>query len=190
MISRQESLVILDRDGVINVDSDAFVKSASEWIPIDGSIEAIARLSQAGFKVTVATNQSGIGRGLFERYAMYAMNRKLRRLVAAAGGVIDLIVFCPHRPDDGCACRKPAAGLLDEIARRMSLPLEGAIVVGDSMRDLEAGASRGCRLWLVRTGKGMQSLAAVMAGEPSWWAGVRVADDLAMVADELIGSTA
>ena len=179
-------LAILDRDGVINADSDNFVRSVAEWRPLPGSIDAIARLSNAGFVVTVASNQSGIGRGLFDRDTVYAMHRKLRRLVRRAGGDIAEIAFCPHAPDAGCDCRKPATGLYTRIARRTRLPLEGALVVGDSLRDLEAGHAVGGELWLVRTGKGQRSLAAVDAARPSWWPAVRVADDLAGVADQVV----
>lgn len=183
-------LAILDRDGVINHDSDAFIRNAAQWVPIDGSIAAIARLSRAGFCVCVATNQSGIGRGLFGRDALYAMNRKLRRLVRAAGGEVDTVAFCPHRPDAGCECRKPGPGLLDAIAQRTGKPLRGALLVGDSLRDLEAGSSRGCELWLVRTGKGERSLAATAGQAPSWWQYVSVADDLAAVVERTLGGAA
>ena len=186
-MSTGDRLVILDRDGVINRDSDAFVRNAAEWIPIEGSIEAIARLSRAGFRVCVATNQSGIGRGLFGVRELYAMNRKLRRLTRRAGGDIDLIAFCPHHPDAGCECRKPAPGLLDRIEQRTGLPLQGALLVGDALRDLEAGAARGCELWLVRTGKGSRSLAEARLRPPAWWDRVRVADDLAAVVDDTLG---
>ena len=169
-------LAILDRDGVINADSDAFVRSVAEWRPLAGSIDAIASLH----------------RGLFPRAAVHAMHRKLRRLVRAAGGDIAVIELCPHRPDDGCACRKPGTAMLERIGRRTGLPLEGALVVGDAMRDLEAGARFlrtltpfvwrvGGDLWLVRTGKGRRTLAAAQAEPPAWWRDVRVGADLADV---------
>lgn len=179
-------LAILDRDGVINADSDDFVRSVGEWQPLPGSIDAIARLSRAGFVVTVASNQSGIGRGLFGREAVYAMHRKLRRLVRARGGRIAAIAFCPHAPDAGCDCRKPGTGLYTRLAHRTGLSLQGALVVGDSLRDLEAGAAVGGELWLVRTGKGLRSLAAAETAAPPWWPGVRIADDLAAVVDEVL----
>lgn len=179
-------LAILDRDGVINADSDAFVRSVAEWQPLPGSIEAIARLSNAGFVVTVASNQSGIGRGLFGREVVYDMHRKLRRLVRRAGGEIAEIAICPHAPDDGCECRKPATGLYTRISRRTGLPLEGALIVGDSLRDLEAGAAVGGELWLVRSGKGRRSLETAGSAPPSWWAGVHIADDLSAVVDRVL----
>ncbi len=153
-MAAHRGLVILDRDGVINRDSSSFVKSAAEWIPLPGSIDAIAALSQAGFTVTVASNQSGLGRALFDRNALRAMHRKLRRLVDAAGGKVSRIVVCPHLPDAGCSCRKPAPGLIHRLARFYNTPLRGVPVVGDSLRDLEAAAAAGARPILVQTGNG------------------------------------
>ena len=152
------TLLILDRDGVINKDSDNFVKSADEWQPIAGSIEAIARLSQAGFRVAIATNQSGLGRGLFQQADLDAMHEKMRALVKAAGGEIAGIFFCPHTPDDHCDCRKPRAGLIDTIEQTLGESAEGCYTVGDSIRDLEAGLLKGCIPLLVKTGKGERSL--------------------------------
>ncbi|MEM7612548.1 MAG: D-glycero-beta-D-manno-heptose 1,7-bisphosphate 7-phosphatase [Pseudomonadota bacterium] len=179
-------LVILDRDGVINHDSDHYVRSAGQWLPIDGSIEAIAAMSKAGFVVTVATNQSGIGRGLYTRDALYQMNRKLRRLVGRIGGRVATIAFCPHTPGDDCACRKPRPGLLHDISRRTGIALAGATLVGDSARDLEAGATTGCKLWLVRTGNGEETIRTLERQRPAWWDSVTVANDLAAVADRVI----
>ena len=175
-------LVILDRDGVINRDSDAFVKSPSEWLPLPGSIDAIAALSQAGFTVTVASNQSGLARGLFDRAALRAMHRKLRRLVNAAGGRVDRIVVCPHGPDDGCSCRKPLPGLLLRLARHYDTSLEGVPVIGDSTRDLEAAVAAGATPILVRTGNGRRTEASL----PSSLAGADVYDDLASAAVALV----
>ncbi len=175
-------LVILDRDGVINRDSDAFVKSPSEWLPLPGSIDAIATLSQAGFTVTVASNQSGLARGLFDRAALRAMHRKLRRLVNAAGGRIDRIVVCPHGPDDGCSCRKPLPGLLLRLARHYDTSLEGVPVIGDSTRDLEAAVAAGAIPILVRTGNGRRTEASL----PSSLADADVYDDLASAAVALV----
>ncbi|MEO0616316.1 MAG: D-glycero-beta-D-manno-heptose 1,7-bisphosphate 7-phosphatase [Pseudomonadota bacterium] len=174
-------LAILDRDGVINADSDSFVRSVAEWQPLPGSIEAIARLHKAGFVVTVASNQSGVGRGLFTRETVYGMHRKMRRLVRAAGGEIAAIAFCPHHPDEGCRGRKPRTGLYTRLANETGLPLESALVVGDSLRDLEAGDRVGADLWLVRTGKGPRSLAQAAENPPAWWSRVRVAENLGAV---------
>lgn len=179
------SLVILDRDGVINEDSADFVKSADEWLPLPGSIEAIARLSAAGARIAVASNQSGIARGLFSEAALLAMHEKMAALVADAGGQIDAIHICPHGPDDGCACRKPAPGLLREIEHTLGIPLAGAPFVGDSVRDLEAAQSAGAQPVLVRTGKGLeaeQELSGRLADTP-------VYDSLADFADALLGSS-
>ncbi|MDN3638006.1 D-glycero-beta-D-manno-heptose 1,7-bisphosphate 7-phosphatase [Simiduia curdlanivorans] len=147
-------LVILDRDGVINQDSDAFVKSVNEWIPIPGSIEAIAELSRAGFTVVVATNQSGLSRGLFDLDDLEAMHAKLAQLVEEQGGSMAAVFYCPHGPDDQCNCRKPKPGLIDAIEAEFDTSAEGVPLVGDSLRDLEAGLTKGCLPILVRTGKG------------------------------------
>lgn len=154
-------LIILDRDGVINLDSDAFVKNAEEWIPIDNSIKAIARLYQAGYQIAVATNQSGLGREYFTAQDLDDMHNKMVRLVEAEGGKFATIKFCPHKPDAGCDCRKPLPGLIDQIQQTLKLDnLDGAYMVGDSLRDLQAGEARGCKAVLVRTGKGEKTLAA------------------------------
>ncbi len=178
----RRGLVILDRDGVINRDSDAFVKSPAEWLPLPGSIDAIAALSGAGFTVTVASNQSGLARGLFDRAALRAMHGKLRRLVDAAGGRIDRIVVCPHGPEDGCSCRKPLPGLLLRLARHYGTRLDGVPVIGDSTRDLEAALAAGAKPILVRTGNGGRTEASL----PDRLAGVAVYDDLAAAADALV----
>ena len=179
----QKPLIVLDRDGVINEDSDAYVKSAEEWIPIPGSIEAIGRLTRTGYPVAVATNQSGIGRGYYNEAALEAMHAKMLDLVAKAGGRIDAIVFCPHHPDTRCDCRKPLPGLLHQIQEQLGLSLEGAYMIGDSIRDLEAGVAAGCRPVLVRTGKGEKS---VLALPQSGLGDVPIYDDLAAFVDRLI----
>lgn len=147
-------LVILDRDGVINYDSDAYIKSPDEWIPIPGSIEAIASLTKAGFTVCVATNQAGLARGLFNEQALEAMHAKMNRLVTGAGGLIDFIAHCPHHPDEGCDCRKPKPGLLRQIAQKFNVSLAGVPFIGDSGKDVAAALSAGARPILVRTGNG------------------------------------
>lgn len=158
-----QRLVVLDRDGVINHDSDAFIKSPEEWRPIDGSLEAIRRLHRAGFTVCVATNQSGIGRELLDEAALAAIHAKMHEAVTAAGGRIDRIVHCPHLPGDGCDCRKPAPGLLRQLARHYRQELAGVPVIGDAARDLEAAERAGARPVLVLTGKGTTTLAAAKA---------------------------
>lgn len=154
----KNNIVILDRDGVINADSDNYIKTLDEWIPIDGSIEAIAKLKHAGYTVAIATNQSGIGRGYYSVETLNAMHQKLADLLALHNAAIDYIAYCPHLPEEGCACRKPKTALFDEIAKALSIELNGAIVVGDSLRDLQAGALVGCQSALVLTGKGQQTL--------------------------------
>ncbi|WP_272981244.1 D-glycero-beta-D-manno-heptose 1,7-bisphosphate 7-phosphatase, partial [Porticoccus hydrocarbonoclasticus] len=147
-------LVILDRDGVINQDSDNYIKTVDEWIPLPGSIDAIARLNRAGYSVVVATNQSGIGRGLFDLDDLEAMHEKLSGLLAQQGAELAGIFYCPHTPDDHCHCRKPAPGLIDAIASEFGVSLNGVPLIGDSLRDLQAGLSHQCTPILVRTGKG------------------------------------
>jgi D-glycero-D-manno-heptose 1,7-bisphosphate phosphatase len=150
----QTKLVILDRDGTINQDSDDYVKSAEEWIPLPGALEAIARLNHAGWRVVVASNQSGLGRGLFDVAALNAMHTKMHKLLAAAGGRVDAVFYCPHSPEEPCNCRKPLPGLFEQIGERYGMDLKGVHTVGDSLRDLQAGAALGCATHLVHTGKG------------------------------------
>ena len=147
-------LIILDRDGTINEDRDDFVKSPDEWVPIAGSLEAIARLNHAGWHTVVATNQSGIARGLFDLATLNAIHAKMNRALAEVGGRVDAVFFCPHGPDDGCACRKPRPGMLTAIGERYGIAPRETYAVGDSLRDLEAAAAAGCAPHLVRTGKG------------------------------------
>jgi D-glycero-D-manno-heptose 1,7-bisphosphate phosphatase len=149
-------LIILDRDGTINEDRDDFVKSPDEWVPIAGSLEAIARLNHAGWHTVVATNQSGLARGLFDMATLNAIHAKMNRAVSELGGRIDAVFFCPHGPDDGCRCRKPLPGLYTMIGERYGVQLRDTYAVGDSLRDLEAGVAAGCAPHLVRTGKGAQ----------------------------------
>ena len=173
-------LVILDRDGVINHDSDQFIKSPTEWKPIEGSIEAIARLNQAGYRVAVATNQSGIGRGLFDMATLSAINDKMVELVFRNGGRIDAVFFCPHTADQKCHCRKPQTGMFEEIAARFRTGLDGVPAVGDALRDLQAAAKVGCVPLLVLTGKGKKTNDA--GGLPR---GTKVFADLAEVSKYL-----
>ena len=147
-------LIILDRDGVINIDSAQFIKSPGEWKPIPGSLEAIAKLNQAGWRVVVATNQSGIGRGLFDMDTLNAIHDKMHKAVQAVGGRIDAIFYCPHTADAKCDCRKPKPGMFERIGQVLNANLKGAPAVGDSLRDLQAAAAVGAQPYLVRTGKG------------------------------------
>jgi D-glycero-D-manno-heptose 1,7-bisphosphate phosphatase len=167
-------LIILDRDGVINYDSDQFIKSPQEWRPIEGSMEAIALLNQWGWRVVVASNQSGVGRGLFDMDTLAAIHDKMHRTVAQAGGRIDAIFFCPHAADSRCACRKPKPGMLLEIAERFSVDLAEVPVVGDSLRDLQAAVTAGAQPVLVRTGKGAKT-----ESDPDLPPGTRTFDNLA-----------
>ena len=152
-------LIILDRDGVINQDSDKYIKSPAEWQPIPGSIEAIARLHQGGYRIVVATNQSGIGRGLFDMATFNAMNDKMMELVFRQGGRIDALFFCPHTDVENCNCRKPRTGMYEEIAARYHMDLKGVPCVGDAMRDLKAAEAVGGQPMLVLTGNGEKTRA-------------------------------
>lgn len=174
-------LVILDRDGTINEDSDDYVKSPDEWVPIPGALQAIARLSHAGFRVVIASNQSGVGRGYFDMSTLNAMHDKMRRLLAEEGGRIDAIFCCTHAPEEGCHCRKPLPGLFEEIAQRYQTGLQYIPAVGDSLRDLEAAASAGAAPVLVRTGKGRET-----EEEGFFPYGTVVFDDLAAFVDDFL----
>lgn len=177
-------LVILDRDGVINHDSDNFIKSPDEWEAIPGSLEAIARLNQAGYRVVIASNQSGVGRGLFSIEDMNAIHDKMHRELSAIGGVIDAIFFCPHKPNDRCDCRKPKPGLFNEIARRFRTLLIGVPAIGDSLRDIEAARTAGAWPILVRTGNGL----ATLEKENAELEGVPVHDNLSDVVEHLLAA--
>ncbi len=177
--------VILDRDGVINQDSPDYIKSPAEWLPIPGSLEAIARLNHAGWRVLVASNQSGMARGLFTLDTLFAIHDKMQRLCAELGGRIDGIFYCPHGPDDNCECRKPAPGLYKDIARRLQLDLKTVPVIGDSLRDLEAAQAAGARPVLVQTGNGAETARKL----PAKFKKIPIYPDLASFAAALIGGT-
>ena len=161
-------LIILDRDGTINADSDEFIKTPDEWVPIPGALEAIARLNHGGWRVAVASNQSGLGRGLFDVASLNAIHSKMHKMLAAVGGRIDAIFYCPHGPDESCLCRKPLPGLFEQIGARFGLPLKDVPAVGDSLRDVQAGAAAGCETHLLLTGKSSALLAdSVIEGLPA-----------------------
>jgi D-glycero-D-manno-heptose 1,7-bisphosphate phosphatase len=174
-------LIILDRDGVINYDSDEYIKSPEEWKPIPGSLEAIARLNQAGYRVVVATNQSGLTRGLFTLDDLHEIHSKMLKQLAEVGGVIEAIFFCPHSQKDNCTCRKPKPGLFYDIANRLSISLSGVPAIGDSLRDLQAAISSGASPVLVLTGKGRKTLEQLKTSEE-----VPVYADLASVVNTLL----
>ena len=173
-------LIILDRDGTINEDSDQHIKSPQEWKPIKGSLEAIGRLVQEGYRIVVATNQSGIARGLFDTQTLFSIHDTLQRAAAQVGGRVDAFFFCPHAADSGCMCRKPQPGMLLEAARRFNVPLKSVYMVGDAQRDLEAAAAAGARPVLVLTGKGKKTREAGRLPP-----GTQTFADLAAFADHL-----
>jgi len=174
-------LVILDRDGVINEDSDAFIKSPAEWKPIRGSLEAIARLHRADWRVVVATNQSGIARKLFDLDTLARIHETMHRQVRDAGGMIDAVFYCPHGPDDHCDCRKPAPGMLHDISRRLHTELADVPVIGDSLRDIQAARAAGASPILVKTGKG-----GITANNPELDNSVPVFNDLYSAVNHLL----
>lgn len=177
-------LVILDRDGTINEDSAEYVKSPSEWQPLPGALEAIARLNHAGWHVVVASNQSGLGRGLFDVASLNAMHAKMHTMLAAVGGRIDAIFYCPHAPDDHCHCRKPEPGLFEQIGERYGIDLQDVPAVGDTPRDLVAAVTAGCEPHLVLTGKALAYRGQELpSGYPQ---GTVVHQDLAAFAEYLV----
>ena len=185
-------LVILDRDGVINQKRSDYIKSADQWQPIPGSIEAIARLSHAGYTPVVATNQSGLARGLFDLEDLEAMHAKMTQLVEAEGGSLEAIFYCPHHPDDGCKCRKPKTGLLDAIEAEFNTSVAGAPFIGDSLRDLEAALAKACQAWLVLTGLGQNTRAELAQRQRETgderFDQVRVVPDLAGAVEQLLST--
>ena len=177
-----ERIVILDRDGVINFDSDEYIKSADEWIPIPGSLEAIARLNRSGYRVLVVTNQAGLGRGLFDRPTLDAIHAKMRHMAAAVGGSIEAIYFCPHTPEERCPCRKPEPGMYHAIAKRLDNDLRNVPSIGDSLRDIQAARAAGADPILVRTGNGRDTEMQLQGMD------IPVYDDLAAAVGGLLAS--
>ncbi|GMR07897.1 MAG: D-glycero-beta-D-manno-heptose 1,7-bisphosphate 7-phosphatase [Gammaproteobacteria bacterium] len=175
-------LVILDRDGVINQDSDEFIKSPDEWIPIEGSLEAITRLTNSGYHVVVISNQSGLARGLFSTDDLNRVHNKMHHAVHQLGGSIDAVFFCPHGPAEGCLCRKPATGMFEDMAARLNIDLVNVPAIGDSLRDVIAARAVGASPILVRTGKGEKTV-SIGARE---LAGVPIFDNLAAAVDDLL----
>jgi D-glycero-D-manno-heptose 1,7-bisphosphate phosphatase len=178
-------LVILDRDGTINRASDEFVKSPEEWEPLPGALEAIGRLNHAGYHVVLATNQSGLGRGLFDMASLNSVHAHMMKALAAHGGRVDAVFYCPHAPDEGCHCRKPEPGLLEQIAERYGVDLHAVPYIGDSLRDMQAAALAGCPPHLVCTGRHPE-LKGTTGTPPGFPEGTRVHDDLAACVDRLL----
>jgi D-glycero-D-manno-heptose 1,7-bisphosphate phosphatase len=176
-------LVILDRDGTLNLHRQDYVKGVDEWVPVQGSLEAIARLNHAGWHTVIATNQSGLGRGVLDMATLNAIHLRMNAALAEYGGRIDAVFFCPHGPDDGCDCRKPLPGLFVQIGERYGVDLRQVPAVGDSLRDLQAGAAAGCPTHLVLTGRGSE------VDQEKLWAELpetRVHADFASFVDDLL----
>lgn len=176
-------LAILDRDGVINEEADDYIRTPEQWTPIPGSLEAIARLCRAEYRVVIVTNQSGVGRGLYTLDMMNKINMRMFELINNKGGEVDALLFCPHAPEAGCDCRKPSPGLFRELARRLKVNLTGIPAVGDSTRDIEAAIAAGAEPVLVRTGRGSATLAAIRQGHDERLKQVPVYNDLAAFVD-------
>ena len=178
-------LVVLDRDGVVNEDRGAPITDPDDWVPLPGSLDAIGRLHQAGIAVAVATNQSGIARGLLDIEQLHAVHRRMHEAVAKHGGKLDLVVFCPHAESTECDCRKPAPGMLYTIGERLDIELTETTCIGDSLRDVQAAMAAAARPGIVRTGKGQKTLDSNKGLEhiPAW-------DDLASCVDALLGGGA
>ena len=177
-------LIILDRDGTINVESDDFIKTPDEWLPLPGALEAIAKLNHAGWHTIIASNQSGLGRGLFDVAALNAIHAKMHKLLGAAGGRMDAVFYCPHTPTDNCSCRKPLPGLFNQIIERTSVEAHTIASAGDSLRDAQAAAAAGCEPHLVLTGN-----AAHLRGQPlpeTFPVNTIVHQDLSAIADFII----
>lgn len=181
-IMQRQRFVFLDRDGVINEDSDSYIRSAGEWLPIPGSVEGIAGLTHAGFRVAVISNQSGLARGFFDLRALNAMHRKLRDLLSLKGGRVEMIAFCPHAPGASCRCRKPEPGLVIQVAQRARVALQGLPFVGDSLADIQVAKALGMQPILVKTGKGRRTLAVGGVELDD----ILVFDDLRAVSEALI----
>ena len=176
-------LIILDRDGVINHDADAYIKGPEEWVPIAGSLEAIARLNHSGYTVVIASNQSGLARGFFDINALNAMHKKMDDLLVKVGGQVDAVFFCPHAPSDNCECRKPKPGLLLDIGKRFNVSLDGVFFIGDTLSDINTAAKAKAKAILVRTGKGLMTEKKLNKKDK---ASVLVFDDLSAAVNDIL----
>lgn len=179
-------VIVLDRDGVINHDSDAYIKSAEEWLPIDGSLEAISQLNHAGYTVVIASNQSGLARGYFNIEALSAMHQKMDDLLSKIGGRVDAVFYCPHGPDDGCSCRKPKPGMLLEIGQRFNVSLGDLVFIGDTVADVKTARNALAKAILVRTGKGLKAEKILQSDNEEQ---VPIYDDLASAVTAILQQT-
>lgn len=180
-------LIILDRDGVINKESRNFIKNPAEWLPIPGSLEAIAKLNHAGYTVVITTNQSGVGRGYFDLNMLDQIHNKLHTELAKFGGKIDKIYFCPHLPDANCNCRKPKTGMFEQIEADYDVKLQQLQpwYIGDSLRDLQLGLAMGCKFCLITGpfGDGITTLHELSKQQTQQ---ISIANDLAMMVNDIL----
>ena len=184
LLGRDTRLIVLDRDGTLNADPEDYIRDPEQWVPLPGALEAVARLNHGGFRVVIASNQTGLGRGLFDVATLNAVHARMHKLLAAAGARVDAVFFCPHAPEDDCDCRKPAPGLYLDIAQRWGLAPAQMIAVGDSVRDAQAAVAAGCEAHLVLSGR---SAGYTVQHPPSDLpAGVQVHSDLGAVADAIL----
>lgn len=183
-------LVVLDRDGTLSPDPEDFVRAPEDWVPLPGALEAVARLNHGGWRVVLASNQSGLGRGLFDVATLNAVHARMHKLLAAAGGRIEAVFFCPHAPEDDCACRKPAPGLFLDIARRMGVPPAQIVAAGDSVRDVQAAAAAGCQAHLICTGQSLPVPGDGAALPPGVPLGTQVHADLSAFVDVVLARDA
>ena len=185
---RDTRLIVLDRDGTLNADPEDYIRSPDDWQPLPGALEAVARLNQGGWRVVIASNQSGLGRGLFDVATLNAVHARMHKLLAAVGARVEAVFFCPHAPEDACDCRKPAPGLYQQIARRLHVPVAQIVAVGDSVRDAQAAVAAGCDAHLVLTG---QSARHRDGSRPDGLpAGVTVHQELSAFADAILARDA
>ncbi len=185
---REHKLIVLDRDGTLNAEPEDYLRGPEDWVPLPGALEAVARLNQGGWKVVIASNQSGLGRGLFDVATLNAVHARMHKLLGAAGGRVEAVFFCPHAPEDGCDCRKPAPGLFHQILGRMAVPAAHVAAVGDSVRDAQAAAAAGCEPHLVLTGQSaVQLTGGAVEGLPP---GTHVHADLSAFADFVLARDA
>ncbi|MEN9383756.1 MAG: hypothetical protein RI959_466 [Pseudomonadota bacterium] len=185
---REHKLIVLDRDGTLNMEPEDYLRAPEDWVPMPGALEAVARLNQGGWKVVIASNQSGLGRGLFDVATLNGVHARMHKLLAAVGGRVEAVFFCPHAPEDGCDCRKPAPGLFQQIMSRMGVLPAQVLAVGDSVRDAQAAAAAGCEAHLVLTGQSAQHrLGGFIEGLPE---GTRIHLDLSAFADFVLARDA
>jgi len=184
---QRPSAVLLDRDGVINFDSPDYILTPEQWLPIPGSLQAIARLTSAGIVVAIVSNQSALGRGMIDQENFNAIHARMMLAIEQAGGFISHVAYCPHAPDEGCACRKPKPGMIEDSLAACGVAADGAVMIGDSVRDMQAAHAAGVQGMLVRSGYG--DCDAILKTTRQFMPAVQAFDDLAAAVESLLGSS-